>query len=168
MARAEELKRRGEYHDIIKFMFENVTQLVAPLQEQLRAIGNNIHINELQTRVPDYSETLEQQVTNWIDTQPNYLQAAYKQVMQTGTSEEVADLIGRYRGSAGAAPATPPAEATPAPTPPAPRKTELSSAAIQAAESLAPVSGDRSAVPQGEDPQDFNTAFAKHAATMDV
>jgi hypothetical protein len=84
-----------------------------------------------------------------------------KQVMQSGTSDEVADLIGRYRAATGQ-------QATPAPAAkpkaPAATKTELSSAAKQAAEALAPVSGERSAVPQGEDPMDFKTAFQKYAA----
>lgn len=170
VAQAELLRRRAEYHDILKFVFTEVSNLVAPLQEQQRLITNTLHVGELKAAVPDYSEDLETQVTAWVDTQPAYLQAAYKQVMQSGTSEEVADLIGRYRAATGTAPAAPapaapaaPAAAAPA-APVAAPKTELSSAAKQAAESLAPVSGERSAVPAGEETQDFDSAFAKYAA----
>lgn len=171
VAKAETLRRRAEYADIFKFVFTEVANYVQPLKDQLATVGNSLHIGELKAAVPDYSETLEADVAAWVDNEPAYLQGPYKQVMKTGTSEEVADLIGRYRAAKGIAPA--PAVVPPAPAagaPPAPAvpaaapKTELSSAAKQAAESLAPVSGDRSAVPQGEDPQDFDTAFSKYAA----
>lgn len=175
VAAAESLKRRGEYHDLLKYVFSQVHAFVNPLVDQMRTVGNTLHVAELKELVPDYSPVVEDEVNNWIDTQPDYLQTGMKQVMQSGTSEQVKDLIGRYRAATGAAPAAPSAApastpaapaAAPATTPAAAPKTELSSAAKQAAESLAPVSGERSAVPQGEDPQDFDSAFAKYAATM--
>lgn len=164
VAQAESLKRRAEYHDLMKFVFGEVAKYTQPLFDQMRMVGNTLHVGELKQAVPDYSEALEADVANWIGTQPAYLQGAMKQVMQQGTSDEVADLIGRYRAATGTAPA-PAAPAAQAPAAPAkPAQTELSSAAKQAAESLAPVSGDRSQVPQGEDPLDFQTAFARYAA----
>lgn len=168
VSRAEGLKRRAEYSDLVKFVFDQVNQVITPLRSQLQGVGNTLHLNELTGLVPDYSPALEDQVAAWVDTQPSYLQGPYKHVMQKGTSEEVADLIGRYRASTGAAPApsNTPAPAV-APTPAAPAaapKTELSKVAKQAVTSLAPVSGERSTVPQDENPQDFETAFAKYAA----
>lgn len=165
VARAETLKRRAEYHDLLKFAFEQVAAFVAPMREQVQTMANALHVGQLKEAVPDYSDDLENKVTGWIDTQPAYLQAPMKQVMQTGTSEEVADLIGRYRAATGAPPAPAPAPAGKVPAAPiqAP-KTELSNAAKQAADSLAPVSGDRTVVPQGEEAQDYQTAFQKYAA----
>jgi hypothetical protein len=159
VAAAESLKRRAEYHDLLKYMFTEVSQYVSPLMEQMRAMGNAVHTGELRQLVPEYSEAVEADVNGWINTQPSYLQTGMKQVMQTGTTEEVADLIGRYRSATGPAPA-----AVPAAVPPSSSKTELSSAAKQAAESLAPVSSDRSQVPAGQDPMDFTSAFARYAA----
>lgn len=164
VAQAETLKRRAEYHDLMKFVFGEVAKYTQPLFEQMRTVGNTLHMGELKQAVPDYSEALEADVAKWIDTQPGYLQIGMKQVMQQGTSDEVADLIGRYRAASGTAPA-PAAPAAQAPAAPAkPAQTELSSAAKQAAESLAPVSGDRSQIPAGEDPGDFVSAFARYAA----
>jgi hypothetical protein len=167
VAQAEELVRRAEYRDLLQYTFTEVSKHTAPLikqvqtlQEQLRSVTNTLHVGELKAAVPDYSDSLESEVASWVDTQPAYLQAGMKQVMQQGTSEEVADLIGRYRAATGTAPAAP--AATPAPAKPA--QTELSSAAKQAAASLAPVSSDRSQVPQGQDPGDFASAFARYAA----
>lgn len=173
VSRAEALRRRAEYHDIFKYVFEQVAAYTQPLFEQVRTIGNTLHTGELKTLVPDYDPQLEEKVASWVDEQPSYLQTAFKQVMKEGTSEEVADLIGRYRAATGSAPAAPApqgqapaAPAAPAPAPAKPAATELSSLAIQAAQSLAPVSGERSQVPQGEDKGDFDSAFARHAATM--
>lgn len=167
VAQAEGLKRKAEYHDLLKYVFEQVTAFVAPTIEQVRAIQNNLHTGELKTLVPDYDPQLEEKINGWIETQPNYLQMGMKHVMTQGTSEEVADLIGRFRAATGtSAPAAP---AAPAPAPAAAPKAELSSATKQAVASLAPVSGERSAVPQGdESAQDFDSAFKKFAASGDL
>jgi hypothetical protein len=168
VAQAEALKRRGEYHDLMKYVFTEVHSFLQPHLAQIAAMGNAVHENELRQALPDYSADEEPAVAAWVETQPSYLQAGMKQVMQSGTSEEVVDLIGRYRAATGKAPAqaaasdgAPPA---PAPAPVAPAKTELSNLAKQAAESLAPVSSDRTQVPAGEDPGDFNSAFARYAS----
>ena len=166
VAQAEALKRRAEYHDLMKYVFSEVVAFVSPHIDAVRQITNTLHTGEVKSLVPDYTPNLENEVATWVETQPSYLQSGMKQVMQGGTSEEVADLIGRYRAATGAAPA-PAAPAATAPVIPAQApKAELSKTAKQAAASLAPVSGDRTQVPQGEDPQDFDTAFAKYAATM--
>jgi len=156
------LQQRAVVHDMLKYVFEQVQQFVGPTIDQVRSIQNNLHTSELKALVSDYDPQLEEKVSSWIDTQPGYLQGALKQVMQTGTSEEVADLIGRYRAETGSAPAAP---AAPAPTPAPAPQAQLSDAAKKAAASLAPVSGERSAVPQGE-PQDYDSAFAQYAASM--
>jgi hypothetical protein len=168
VAQAEAIKRRGEYHDLLKYTFTEVHKFLQPHLAQIAAMGNTLHEGELRSLVQDYTPAVEADVLKWIDTQPSYLQAPYKQVMQQGTSEEVADLIGRYRGSTGTAPApaapAPAGQQAPAAAPAAPAKTELSNLAKQAAESLAPVSSDRTQVPAGDDPGDFNSAFARYAA----
>lgn len=164
VAQAEALRRKAEYHDLMKYVFQEVTSFVGPMADQLRAIQNNLHTGELKSLVPDYDPGLEEKVSSWVDQQPAYLQSGMKHVMQQGTSEEVADLIGRFRAATGAsAPAAPVA----APAPAAAPKAELSKATKQAVASLAPVSGDRSVVSRGsEDPQDYDSAFAKYAASM--
>jgi len=161
--KAEQLVRRAEYHDLMKFMFGQIASYVAPLFDQVRTIGNNLHIQEVKGLVPNYDENLERDVAAWVETQPAYLQAGMKQVMQSGTSDDIADLIGRYREATGTAPAPSAPAGQPAPTPPPPAQTELSKVAKQAVDSLAPVSGERSQVPAGEDPGDFDSAFARYA-----
>lgn len=169
VAAAEQLVRRAEYHDLLKYVFTQVQQFIAPMQDTVRAMGNSLHTTELKGLVPDYTVDMEPQVNAWIDTQPDYLQAPMKQVMMTGTSDQMANLIGRFRAETGTpAPAAPapsaPAAPAPAAAPAKPVKTELSSAAKQAAESLAPVSGTRTHVAaQDEASQDFSSAFERFA-----
>ncbi len=165
VAQAIDLQKRAEYQDLIKFTFESVASYLAPHLDQLKAIGNAVHLSEVKAEVPNYSPELEAQVMAWVENEPPYLQAAYKQVMQAGTSEEVADLFRRYQGATGGAPPVQQgAPAAPAATAPAaPVRTELSDVAKQAAEALAPVGTERTNVPQGSDPMDFKSAFRQFA-----
>jgi hypothetical protein len=179
VAQAETLKRRAEYSDLLKYVFGQVQSQLAPLQQQLGQVGNTLHLGEVKALVPDYNENLEADVGKWVEEQPTYLQSAYKQVMQQGTSEEVADLIGRYRAATGTAAPAPTPAPTPAPAGTAPAAapaaaapaaktgTELSQAAKQAVASLAPVGSERTQAPAGEDPQDYSSAFARYAAAAD-
>lgn len=160
VARAESLKRKAEYHDLLKHVFGEVMKYVGPIRETVDTLAGRTHADDIRTQAPDF-DAHRDNVIAWVDSDehPAYLQTAYKQVMQTGTAAEVADLIGRYKQAKGIV--TPPAAA---PTPPAPApKAELSSAAKQAAADLAPVSTSRTVVPQQDDPNDYSAAFDKYA-----
>ena len=112
------------------------------------------HLNDLHTSINDYDDVRDK-VINWVGRQPAYLQAAYNHVIKQGTVDEVADLVNRYKLETGA----------PTRAAPASRKTEteLPTATKQAAAALAPVSSKRSAVIAGQDPNDFESAFASFA-----
>ena len=173
MAQAESTRRKGEYAQLLNYVFSQVAQYVAPVMTDLQKLMNEAHLQQVKGIVPDYSPTLEQEVASWVETQPSYLKSAYTAVMQSGTSDEVADLIGRYRAATGtpaSAPAPTGGQPAPAATPaPAPkRETELSRAAKQAAASLAPVGSERTAVVAGQDPGDFDSAFARFAAEANM
>ena len=108
---------------------------------------------QLQQAVPEY-ETKREDVIKWVDTQPSYLKIAYNHVIQNGTVDEVADLIGRYNQATGTA--APKAAA-------AAQTTELPAATKQAAAALAPVGSKRTAVVRGVSNDDFDGAFAEAA-----
>lgn len=156
VSKAETLKRRGEYNDIVAYVFEQIGAQMRPLMETVEALSTQTHLTQLHERVEDYDDVREN-VLSWVEEQPAYLQAAYKQVIHQGTVDEVTDLIDRYRRDTGTAQAAP-----------APRKqeTELPSATKQAAASLAPVSSKRSAIAQPDDPNDFASAFEKFAEKL--
>lgn len=161
VARAEAIRRKAEYAHLTGYIFQQVMSRVGPVEQMLQQLAEHAQLTQLQATVPDY-EADREKVIDWVNKQPTYLQNAYQHVIRSGTVDEVADLVARYRAETGApAPAAKPA--TPAPVPVKTKDTELPTATKQAAASLAPVSSKRSAVPQQDDPNDFESAFAKFA-----
>ena len=154
VAKGEALKRRGEYRDLIGFMFTQVAEQLRPVFETVDVLSTRTHLSDLRSQVEDY-DTVREKVVGWVEEQPMYLQTAYKQVIQAGTAEEVAHLIDSYRKATGA-----PAAVI---IPSTKRSGELSDDAKKAALSLAPVTTKRSTIPQADDPDDFDSAFAKFA-----
>lgn len=154
VAKAEALKRRAEYRDLVGFVFQEVVKEFGPAIQAVQALSQRTHLTDLQAAVGDYNDVRDK-VVDWVSKQPVYLQTAYNQVVQHGTVEEITDLIARYRADTGTA-------AT-APVPvPAKKVTELPSTVKQAAASLAPVSSKR-ASPTSAEPSDFDGAFAAFA-----
>jgi hypothetical protein len=155
VAKGEALKRKAEYREMMQYMFSEVAKHLTPVVDMVNELATRTHLGDLQQRVPDYND-LRDKVVDWVETQPVYLQIGMKEVMKSGTADEVADLIERYRKETGqAAPAVTDTKRE--------DKAELSDTAKKAAKELAPVSTKRSAVPQNDDPNDFDAAFAKFA-----
>ena len=153
VAKAEALRRRAEYSQLISYVFQQVSQRLAPLEQQTAGVSTRSHLNDLYTLIPDYDQVRDP-VLAWVDQQPAYLKNAYMQVAQQGTPAEVADLVGRYKQATGArAPAAPVAPSAPAP------------AVRKAAAALAPVKSARSNVADAQ-PEDFDSAFAAFAKAI--
>lgn len=159
VARANALIMRGMAHQMTNYVFAEIAKELRPIMETVQVLAHRTQHSDLIAKVPEYDTTREK-VIAWVDTQPEYLQPAYKRVIEQGTVEEIADLIGRYTKETGA-PAAPAAAAAPPPKKP---ETELPSATKQAAAALAPVSSKRTVVPQTVDPTDFEAAFASFAS----
>lgn len=153
VARAESLKRRGEYNQLVTHIFTEIGKHFAPVQETVATLSQQTHLQALTAQVSDY-EDVRDKVVDWVETQPDYLQVAYQHVITQGTTEQVVDLIQRWRQATGTA--LPVAGAAKKPS-----DTELPAATKQAAAALAPVSSKRTAVIQTDDPNDFDGAFAK-------
>lgn len=167
VARAETLRRKGEYREVVGYVFREVASTLGPLLEQMaeirrvtETVAERAQLADLQGRVSDY-EGVRDKVVDWVEKQPAYLKTAYTQVVEKGTVDEITDLIDRWRKDTGVT-ATPKAAVVPA------RKaeTELPPAAKQAAAALAPVSSKRSAVVAGLDPGDFDSAFKMADETL--
>ena len=157
VAKAEALRRRGEYRELVNHVFREVAKELGPLAQTLRALSERTHLDDLHSAVEDYDDVRDK-VVDWADKQPAYLRGAYQHVIQHGTPDEIADLVGRYRQATG----TPAAPATPAQK----ADTELPSTTKQAVAALAPVSSKRSTVVQADDPNDFESAFAAAAKLL--
>lgn len=155
VARAEAIRRRAEYKQLVGYVFQEVAKELSPLLGVVNTLSERTHLSDLQSRVENYAQDRDA-VVEWAQKQPAYLRAAYNHVIQNGTVDEVSDLITRYRQETGAQRAAPPAA----------RTTDLPAATKQAAAALAPVSSKRSAVIQGTDPNDFESAFAQFAGKL--
>ena len=159
VVRAVRAERNAAVRQAVDHVFTEIARELRPLMQTVQVLAQRTHLQELQSKVPDY-DTVTEKVISWVDKQPAYLQSAYKQVIQQGTAEEVADLIARFKADAGSKAAT---SAAPAPAP-AKKKAELPTATKQAAAALAPVSTKRTAPASGGiDPSDFDGAFAAFA-----
>lgn len=153
VAKAESLRRRAEYHQLLNYVFEQVGQRLAPLEQMTVGGAERSHLNDLYSLIPDYDQVRDP-VLNWVEQQPGYLKAAYQQVTRQGTPAEIADLVGRYKQANGVVPAAAPA----APPAPAPQ-------VRKAAAALAPVRTARSGAVESQ-PEDFDNAFAAFAKAI--
>jgi hypothetical protein len=156
VSRAEMLRRRGEYRELAQFIFTEVAGYLKPHLETIQAVASRTHLADLEAKVNDYDDVRDK-VVDWVGTQPKYLQDAYQRVIQQGTADEVADLIGRWRAATGTSATTPT-------QPQRTKETALPPATKQAAAALAPVGSKRSATVGGVDPNDFEGAFALAAS----
>lgn len=166
VAKYEALKRRGEYQELLGFVFSEVQKVIGPLQQTLDALAGRTHLTDVKSAVPDYSDNLRQQVVDWVKTQPAYLQPAYDHVITQGTVEEVKDLVDRYRQATGqTAPAAGAAITGQSDQRPA-KDNELSGAAKEAAAALAPVESKRSEVLTPGDPSNYDDAWSQFAKDL--
>ena len=151
VSRAEELKRRVEYQGLTQYVFSQVAQALAPLEQAVQQLMTQARLGGVKAAVSDYDDLMPK-VESWVEKQPAYLQSAYKHVIQNGSAEDVADLVARYKKEAGG----------PAPTSVRKPVAELPTPAKQAVEALAPVSSERSATAAHEpDENDFDSAFER-------
>jgi hypothetical protein len=153
VAKAEALRRRAEYRDLVNHVFREVAKELGPISQTLRTLAERTHLSDLHERVEDYDDVRDK-VIDWVNNQPTYLQNAYKHVIQQGTPDEIADLVTRYKNET--AP-TKPTATTPK------TEAELPATTKQAVAALAPVSSKRSTIVQADDPNDFEGAFAAFA-----
>ena len=109
VAKAEAVRRRGEYEQLMGYMFEQFNQRFAPLEQAMRGTVERTHVGDLYSLIPDYDQVRDP-VIAWVGQQPaGFIRSAYEHVVQQGSPSEVAELVGRYRAAVGAqaAPAAP-------------------------------------------------------------
>lgn len=151
--------------DTLKYAFSEVDRVVAPLQQTVGTYAADDHMAAIYDAHSDYDQVY-QPVMEWIGQQPSFLKAAYENVVQQGTAQDVNDMIARFKQETQWKPpaTTPPARAvaaSPAATPAA-ASAGLSDAAKQAAKAMGAVGTKRGAAVSGAvDPNDFDGAWAE-------
>lgn len=159
VAEAFDLQARALAQSVLKYAFEQIGGVVNPMREMVDILATRTHYGDLKEKVGDYSDDERKEIIDWVGQQPTYLQKPMLSVIEEGTAEEVADLVGRYREATGKKPAG----AQAGEPGPSGGDVELSDEAKQAAAAMAPVKTQRSAVQAPDDKSDFNGAFAKFA-----
>jgi hypothetical protein len=143
---------------VIQYVFDQIAPEVKQIKELVQTLALRAHQSDLDETIGEYPTDEEiDSIKGWVKTQPSYLQVAMNDVIEKGTAEEIGDLVGRYREATGKQPAG----AQAAEPKPQGGETELSGAAKQAAEALAPVGSKRSVVQNPDDPSDFDAGWAK-------
>lgn len=165
VAAGEALARRQEYHGLVKYIFDQINPLLTPLLVTTDSIASRTQLQDLEALIPDYHQ-VRAPVIEWVDKQPEYLKEAFTKVTSTGTPDQIADLVTRFKKDTGwvapAAAAAAAAAATPAAaavTPPVVKAAALPAAAAAAAAALKPVKTSRSEAAGTVDPNDFDAAF---------
>lgn len=155
VSKAEALKRRTEYNDLVQYVFNEVAAVLRPMTQDLQVVLQERQKAQVLGAVPEYG-TLQESIIVWVGAQPAYLRDAYQRVIQGGNSDEIADLVERYKKDTPGSVVVDSSKQ---------QATELPPPAKKAAQALAPVSSKRSSVVAAEpDKNDFDGAFAKFAA----
>lgn len=153
---AIQLMQRELGTGIIKYVFDQIAPAVREIKELADTLALRAQFSDITEGLQEYPSDEEiDQIRDWVKTQPSYLQAGMNGVIDGGTPEEVIDLVGRYREATGRKPAGAQEASKPQ------GETELSGAAKQAAEALAPVGSKRSAVQSPDDTSNFDAAWDK-------
>lgn len=143
---------------LVKYIFDQIAPSVREIKELTNTLAARQQLSDIADGLTEYPSDDEiDKIKEWVKTQPTYLQAGMNGVIDGGTADEVIDLVGRYREATGQK--QPAGEQAPAPKPQG--ETELSGAAKQAAEALAPVGSKRSAVQSPDDTSNFDAAWDK-------
>jgi len=147
-----ELMMRQVQRETAQQVFNALAPTLNPVLDYYQTSAVDTQYAQLIKAHPDYDQIYEN-VLQWVDKQPSYMKTAMQHVVEEGSAAEVVDMINRYKMEVGK-----PLAAVPAP---AAKVTDLPEAAKKVARSLGVVSSKRSAVPQSQDPTDFDGAWAE-------
>lgn len=158
VAAGEALARRKEYVELTNYIFDEVAKRYEPLIEFYQNSSSRNQYSDIVALVPDY-DNVRDKTLEWIDTQPMFLKKAYTEVTETGTPEEIAELINIFKKSTGYA-EKPPGTVAKKTSMPAAIETTPNPAKTEAVAALKVVkSGRSSAADASPDAFDFDGSF---------
>jgi hypothetical protein len=160
-ARAEALRRRGEYSQLVKHIFSEITREFGPLIERGVAAADTVAetsaLTVIQRAHNDYDDQMYDDVISWADNLTGTRKRIAQAVIEGGDPVEVVDLITEFKSATGRKPRVV-ADGSPSPVVP-PVVTEISAAAKKAAKALGVVDSKRSTPATQADPNDFESAW---------
>lgn len=79
-----------------------VKQQVAPLQQKQQMTEQEAHDQAIYAKHPDLDSIIESsELDAWIESQPKFARPGYREVMKTGTAEEIIEFIDTYKEATG-------------------------------------------------------------------
>jgi hypothetical protein len=146
-----ELMLKQAQQQIAQQIFNSLAPALNPVLDYYQVSAADTQYNAIKSQHADYDQIYDN-VLQWVDKQPSYMKTAMQHVVEEGSAAEVVDMINRYKMEVGKPVSI---------APPAPKVTDLPEATKKVARSLGVVSSKRSAVPQSQDPTDFDGAWAE-------
>lgn len=159
-AQAMDVMVKQAAYNVAEYVFNQLAKVYNPTLEKFAGMSDLIEeqlaLMSLRTAHSDY-DTIHSRVEAWVETLPGAYKRGAKQVMESGTSQEVSDLINEYKAANPVAAAT--ASAAAAVPASAQSTTELSAAAKKAAGKLQVVGSKRTSPIAPADASDFDGAW---------
>ena len=144
------LKR--ERAEIYRRVAESIAPVIDPLVQNYQSTAADQHYNQLVSAHPDY-DIIRDKVVDWIDKQPAFLKNAYMEVAQNGATQDVIELLNRYKAENNLTNVASTLQNQPA------SSKEPSEKAKKAAASLGVVESKRSIIPVTDTKDDFDAAW---------
>lgn len=158
VAEAEQLIREAQLQLVKQEVYSELGRALAPVFETTQTLKVNAHLDAIRQVHSDLDD-IRGELTDWIETQPEFVRPAYQEVAQKGSAQQVIELINQFKqstGKTGAVPAVPASSArTQQPAAKAPRQPP---AAAKKAMAAAPASR-KAEVPGSARPEDFDAAW---------
>ena len=158
--KGEALTRRAEYQQLVQYIFDQIHGVYGPALDYVEGRSGRDQYADIKARVDDYDDVRDKAI-EWAGQQPEYLKAAYQQVIDNGTAEEVAHFINLYKQATNYGKTAPAPAASVAPAPAAPTPDPKKAAAAAA---LKVVRTKRSEDRTEPDVNDFSAAFKEFAS----
>jgi hypothetical protein len=169
VAKAMDIQQKAFADNLLNYVFNQFAEVITPVVQQVEAVADRSHVMDIYDYIPDYDQVREP-VINWVGKLP---QSAFRNyavsVVRDGDPSDIQQLVDQWRVFNGV-PAPQPAApvqrsfAAPAPARPTIQRKAADPAIARAAAAMAPVKSQRTAVVQGDDPNDFDGAFEREAA----
>lgn len=166
VVKGEALKRRIEYGQIVRHVFNEIARVYGPLIEQgahaAEAVADTTTLQAIREVHPDYNDAMYESIVKWADGLSGMKKRVVSEIISNGDPADVIDLVSEFKSvTKSAKPKVTAEEGKKAPVSATP-VTEISSKAKQAAKAMSVVDSKRtSPVQPAADENDFDGAWAE-------
>jgi hypothetical protein len=169
LKRLFELMSRQVEVNMVNYTFAEMGKILTPLQQSVGVLTGNDHVGAIYSAHPDYDQAYDP-CMEWIGKQPAFLKGTYERIVKDGTSQEVAEMMQKFKDETkwtaqAAATTVTPAAAAAKVAPKTQVKAELSDAAKKAAQAIGVVGAKRGGAVAVQDPLDYEGAWAEATAS---